>query len=121
MSLYFSDSFSLSHLHVSLQVQQVISVPGDESRALMGEVHSPKAGLPRPHEGLLDRVEVCPHKVIVDGDVLKLGCVAIWPIYVLVAACADDQVWVNGALGLVQCIDKCQLVSCTHLHHITAD
>lgn len=43
-----------AHLHVSLQLQQVKSVPGDKTGTLVGKVHPSKANLVWPHEGFAD-------------------------------------------------------------------
>lgn len=73
-----------SHLHVSLQLQQMKTMPGNKTRALMGEVYTSKAGLAWPQVGFTDRVVVAPNKVVVNGDVFKLWGVAIGPKHLLV-------------------------------------
>lgn len=50
----------------------------------MRKVYTSKAGLAWPQVGLTDRVVVTPNKVVVNGDVLKLGGIAIRPKYLLV-------------------------------------
>lgn len=52
-------------------------MPGDKTWSLMGEVHSSKTGLACAQERLADRVIVGPHKVVVDGAVLKLSGVPV--------------------------------------------
>lgn len=75
-----------AHLHVSLQLQQVKSVPGDKTGTLVGKVHPAKANLVWPHEGFADWVVVGPNKIVVNGDVLKLRGVSIWSHHLLVPA-----------------------------------
>lgn len=90
LSLLFSTTAPLSpcllsaHLHVSLQLQQMKTMPGDKTWALVGEVYTSKAGLAWPQVRLTDRVVVTPNKVIINGDVLKLWGVAIRPKQLLV-------------------------------------
>lgn len=112
---------AVPHLHVSLQLQQVEPVPGDESRALVREVHPTEAGLPGAQERLADRVVVGPHEVVVDGDVLELHGVAVGPEDLGVAAGGDHQVGVHGALGLVQRVHEGTLLVRAELHHVSPD
>lgn len=83
-SVSLPPSLPSSHLHVSLQLNQMKAVPGDKTRALVGEVYASKAGLARPEVRFTDRVVVAPNKVVVNGDVLKLRGVAIRPKHLLV-------------------------------------
>lgn len=80
-----SASLVSTYLHVSFQVQQMISVPGDKTRALVGEVDSSKAGLARPQVGFTDRVVVAPDEVVINGDVLELWGVPIWTEHLLMS------------------------------------
>lgn len=43
-----------THLHVSLQLQQMETVPGDKTRALVGEVYASKTGLAWSQVGFTD-------------------------------------------------------------------
>jgi len=79
-----SPSFLSTHLHVSLQLEQMETMPGDKAWALMGEIHTPKACLAYAKVRLADRVVVAPDKVVVIGDVLKLWGVAVRPKHLLV-------------------------------------
>lgn len=63
----------LVHLDISLQLQQMKMVPGDKTWSLVGKVYASKAGLAWPQVCLTDRVEVAPDKVVINGDVPKLG------------------------------------------------
>lgn len=107
-----------SHLHVPLQLQQVKSVPGDEARALVREVHPTETGLARAQERLADRVIVGPHEVIVDGAVLELRGVPVGAKDVRVVPGGDHQVRVHRALGLVQRVHKGALLIGAELHHV---
>lgn len=109
-----------SHLHVSLQLQQVEPVPGDETGTLVREVHSAEAGLPRTQERLADRVVVGPHEVIIDGDVLKLHGAPVGPEDLRVAPRGDHQIRVNRALGLVQRAHERTLLIRAELHHVSS-
>lgn len=71
-----------TYLHVSLQLQQMVPVPREKSWSFVREIHITKAFLPYPKEGFFDGIIVCPNKVVVDGNVLELWCVAIWSQYV---------------------------------------
>lgn len=95
-------------------------MPSDETRPLMREVHSPKAGLSRPQERLADREVVGPHEVIVDGDVLELRGVPVGPEDLRVAPGGDHQVGVHGALGLVQRVHERTLLLGAELHHVSS-
>lgn len=59
-------------------------VPGDKTRALVGEVYASEAALARPEEGFTHRVVVAPNKVVVNSDVLKLWGVAVGSKHLLV-------------------------------------
>ena len=91
-----------AHLHVSLQLQQMKSVPSDEAGALVGEVDAAKAGLARPEEGFTDRVVVAPNKVVVNGDVLKLRGVAVGPEHLLVPA-GENSILVDWDVWELNC------------------
>lgn len=110
-----------SHLHVALKLEQVKPVPGHKTGTFVREVYSAKARLAGPQEGLADRIVVGPHKVIVDGDVLKLRGVSIRPEYLLVPPRSNYNVRVHRALGLVQRGHESSLLIGTELHHVSPD
>lgn len=83
-SIVLPTNHSSTHLHVSLKLQQMKTVPGDKTWALVGEVDPSEAGLACAQVRLTDGVVVGPNKVVVNGDVLKLGGVAIGTEYLLV-------------------------------------
>lgn len=95
-------------------------MPCDETGPLVGEVHPPETGLPGTQERLADREVVCPHEVIVDGDVLELHGVPVGPEDLRVAPRGDHQVGVHGALGLVQRADERPLLIRAELHHVSS-
>lgn len=97
----------LFYLHITLKLQEVVSVPRDEPRSLVREVHTPKTGLSSTEKCLTDGVVVRPHKIVVDGDVFKKSGVTIRAKQLLIAARGDDVVRVHGPLGLVQSIHEC--------------
>lgn len=110
---------ALSHLHVSLQLQQLVPVPRDEARPLVREVHAPETGLPGAQERLADGVVVRPHEVVVDGDVVELHGVAVGAEDLRVAPRGDHQVRVHRALGLVQRVHERTLLVRAELHHVS--
>lgn len=101
-----SDPDKLSYLYVTLELQEVVSVPRDEPGSLVREIHAPKAGLSSTEKRFTHRVVVRPHKVIVDGDVFKQSGVAIRAEQLIIAAWGDDHIWVNCPLGLVKSIHE---------------
>lgn len=50
----------------------------------MGKVYPPKAGLAWPQKGFADGVVMAPNKIVIYGDVLKLGGVTVGPKHLLV-------------------------------------
>lgn len=99
-------SLHSSDLHVSLQLKQMETVPGDESRALVGEIHTSKAGLARPQVRLADRVVMAPDEVVVNGDVLALWGVAVGAQNLLVPKGSEEQmVWTSDCVfSPVHCV-----------------
>lgn len=102
-----------TYLHVSLQLQQMVPVPREKSRSFMREIHITKAFLPCSKEGFLDWIVVCPNKVVVNGNVLELWCVAIWSQYGFWPPCGNHKLRVSCAFCHIQGSDKVTLFFCT--------